>query len=123
MSLETNIAELNNNIVALIGALRALGNGTAEKTEPAPELDPQWELRDQPEAEEENEPAEGAAGIEVTERKVTFDDVKRAILELVAVDRKAALSILAKHKVAKAGDLPESAWAGVVFEAEAAAGK
>lgn len=116
MSLEQNIQELNSNIVALIGALKSIGNGH----EPEPTVEREMPLQ-QP-AERPSKVAEKIADA-VPPPLVSFDDVKRAVLKLAAQDRKAAVALLAKHNAKKVQDLPESLYAGVEFEAKALLGE
>lgn len=117
MSLEVQIETLNSNIVALIGALENIGRAA----EPAPEVVPDKltaAKRPSKVAEEKAaEPKPEAPAL------ITFEMVKKAVLSYAAKDYAAAKAMLAKHGAKKVQDLPESLYAAVLFEAQAACGE
>jgi len=118
MSLEVQIETLNSNIVALIGALENFGR----QSEPAPEPVP-----DKPAA--AKRPSKVAEETVVGDPKpeapalITFEMVKKAVLSYAAKDYAAAKAMLAKHGAKKVQDLPESLYAAVLFESQAACGE
>jgi hypothetical protein len=119
MSLEQHIQELNGNILALIGALQEIGS----KTEITSDIPVDVVVVPMNPPTTAGQKAKPAGAPEPVAKEVTFDHVKKAVLNLAARDRKLAVALLEKHGAKKVGELDPASYVAVEFEALALLGE
>jgi hypothetical protein len=113
---DKNIMQFNENVTTLLNAQQYRGEEAVE-VEPPAKKTASKKQKPAPAATQEQK-LEGAP-VEAEKSEATYDDVKRAILELSkSKGRDAAVAVLSRHGVAKVPELNEDQYTSVVDMAD-----